>query len=99
MLESGAVDLYAGDRIKLVGLAAQSKDAAKFILLREEISYEAYALALPRNDSAMRLEVNRALSQLYRSGEIAPIYGEWLGPLGSPGDLLKAMYLLNSLPD
>jgi ABC-type amino acid transport substrate-binding protein len=99
MLESGAADYYAGDRIKLVGLAAQAKDPSKLVLLREEISYEPYALALPRNDSALRLEVNRALSQVYASGEIAPIYGQWLGALGAPWDLLKAMYLLNSIPD
>jgi len=43
--------------------------------------------------------VNRALSQIYRSGEIGPIYGQWLGPLGTPTDLLKAMYLLNTIPD
>ena len=64
MLESGGVDAYAGDKIKLVGLAAQAKDPAKFVLLAEEISFEPYAMALPRGDAALRLEVNRALTQV-----------------------------------
>ena len=98
-LESGAVDLYAGDRIKLLGLVTQAQDPSKFILLAEEISYEPYALAVARNDSAMRLEVNRALSQVYRGGEIESIYGVWFGKLGRPSNLLGAMYLLYSIPD
>ena len=99
LLEKGDVVAFAGDTIKLVGLVVQTKDPAKYVLLPEQLSYEAFALALPRNDSAMRLEVNRALSQVYRGGEIGAIYGQWLGPLGSPTDLLTAMYLLYSIPD
>lgn len=99
MLESGAVDLYAGDRIKLVGLAARASDPKKFGLLPDEISYEPYAFALPRNDSALRLEVNRALSQVYRSGEIGAIFEQWLGALGRPPDLITAMFILYVIPD
>ncbi len=99
MLESGAVDAYAGDKIKLVGLAAQAKDPRKLALLAEDLSMEPYALALPRNDSALRLEVNRALTQVYMGGEIEAIFGQWLGKLGRPSGLLAAMYLLNSIPD
>ena len=99
LLESGAVDAYAGDTVKLVGLIIQSKDPAALGIMREEFSYEPYAFALPRGDSAMRLEVNRALSQVYRAGDIGAIYGQWLGPVGSPTDLLRAMYLLNTIPD
>ena len=99
MLAAGEVDAVAGDTVNLIGLMLQAKDPTQFGLMHEELSYEPYAFALPRNDSAMRLEVNRALSQIYRAGEIAPIYGQWLGPLGTPTDLLRAMYLLNSIPD
>ena len=99
MLESGKVDMFAGDRIKLVGLAARAKDPAKFTLSGDEISYEPYAFALPRNDSAMRLEVNRALSQVYRSGEIGQIFQQWLGALGKPPDLIMAMFVLYVIPD
>ena len=99
MLASGDAIAFAGDTIKLVGLVVQEKDPAKYALLPEQLSYEAYAMAMPRNDSALRLEVNRALSQVYRSGDISAIYGQWLGPLGRPTDLLTAMYLLYSIPE
>ena len=99
MLEKGDVDLFAGDRIKLLGLATQAKDPKAFMMLDEQFSFEPYALALPRNDSAFRLEVNRALTQIYIGGEIQTIYGEWLGVLGQPPDIVKAMYLLYAIPD
>jgi ABC-type amino acid transport substrate-binding protein len=98
MLDSSAVDAYAGDKIKLIGLVATSKDPARYAFLADEISFEPYAFALPRNDSALRLEVNRALSQIYASGEIEPIFTSWLGKLGRPSGLLAAMYVLYSIP-
>jgi glutamate/aspartate transport system substrate-binding protein len=99
MLEAGTVDAYAGDKVKLVGLAIQAKDPAKLALVAEELSYEPYAMAMPRNDSAFRLEVNRALTQVYIGGDLEKIFGQWLGKLGRPTGLLAAMFLLNSIPD
>ncbi len=99
MVESGSADAYAGDKIKLVGLAAQAKDPARLALLAEDLSFEPYAMALPRNDSALRLEVNKALTQIYLGGDIDPIFAQWLGKLGRPSGLLAAMYLLNSIPE
>jgi glutamate/aspartate transport system substrate-binding protein len=99
MVEAGSVDAYAGDKIKIVGLALKAKNPAKLAMLNEELSYEPYAMALPRGDSALRLEVNRALTQVYVGGEIETIFGQWLGTLGRPSGLLAAMYLLYSIPD
>jgi glutamate/aspartate transport system substrate-binding protein len=99
LLEAGAVAAFASDKIKLVGLAARAKDPKKFALLAEDLSFEPYAFMLPRNDSAFRLEVNRALTQVYLSGEIDQIFAKWLGPLGRPSGLLAAMYVLNAIPD
>jgi glutamate/aspartate transport system substrate-binding protein len=99
LLESGGVAAFASDKIKLVGLAAQAKNPKAFAMLSEDLSFEPYAFMLPRNDSAFRLEVNRALTQVYLSGEIDPIFNKWLGPLGRPSGLLAAMYLLNAIPE
>jgi glutamate/aspartate transport system substrate-binding protein len=99
MLEAGTVDAYAGDKIKLIGLLAQAKDPTRLAMLVEELSFEPYAMALPRNDSALRLEVNKALTQVYMSGDIETIFAQWLGKLGRPSGLLAAMYLLNSIPE
>ena len=99
MLEAGSVDAFAGDKVKLIGLATQAKDPGKLAMLAEDLSFEPYAFALPRNDSAYRLEVNRALTQVYVSGDIDTIFGQWLGRLGRPSGLLAAMYLLNAIPE
>ncbi len=99
MLESGGVDAYAGDKVKLIGLSAQAKEPAKLALVAEDLSVEPYAMALPRNDSAFRLEVNKALTQVYMGGDIEAIFAQWLGKLGRPTGVLAVMYLLNSIPE
>jgi len=99
LLASGAVDAYAGDKIKLIGLVVQAKDPDGYAMLNEDLSFEPYALALPRGDSAFRLEVNKALTQIYVGGDIDGIFGKWLGKLGRPSGLLAAMYLLNAIPE
>jgi glutamate/aspartate transport system substrate-binding protein len=99
MLEAGSVDAYAGDKVKLVGLAVQAKEPAKLALVAEDLSFEPYAMALPRNDSALRLEVNKALTQVYMGGDIEQIFAQWLGKLGRPTGLLAVMFLLNSIPE
>ena len=99
LLEAGSVDAYAGDKVKLAVLSLQAREPARMALVLEDLSYEPYALALPRNDSGLRLEVNRALTQVYMSGEIEAIFERWLGKLGRPTGLLAAMFLLNSIPE
>lgn len=99
LLESSSVAAFASDKIKLIGLAAQAKDPKIFALLAEDLSFEPYAFMVPRNDSAFRLEVNRALTQIYLSGDMDQIFAKWLGKLGRPSGLLAAMYLLYSIPE
>ena len=69
-----------------------------FALLAEDLSFEPLAFMLPRNDSTYRLEVNKALTQIYVSGEIEEIFLKWFGKLGRPSGLLAAMFVLNSVP-
>ncbi|MET0441588.1 MAG: amino acid ABC transporter substrate-binding protein [Casimicrobiaceae bacterium] len=99
LLGSGAVDAYAGDKIKLIGLVTQAKEPEKYAMLVEDLSFEPYAFALPRGDPAFRLEVNKALTQVYLGGDIDVIFAKWLGKLGRPSGLLAAMYLLNAIPE
>jgi ABC-type amino acid transport substrate-binding protein len=99
LLGSGAVDAYAGDKIKLIGLVTQAKEPEKYAMLVEDLSFEPYAFALPRGDPAFRLEVNKALTQVYMGGDIDGIFAKWLGKLGRPSGLLAAMYLLNAIPE
>lgn len=99
MLDSGSADAFASDKIKLVGAALLSKDAKALAVLDENISLEPYAFAVPRNDTAYRVEVNRALAQVYAGGELQSIFGRWFGSLGPPSGLLLSLYALNALPE
>ena len=98
-LESEAVDAYASDRVILLGLAVTSKDPQQFAIGEQPLSYEPYGLMVRRGDAPFRLAVNRVLSQVYRSGDIAQIYSRWFGKLGPPGTLLLLMYGLHALPE
>lgn len=100
MLESGEIDAYAGDQIVLIGLGRNVADPKTLALTPELFTYEPYGLMVRRDDADFRLAANRALVQLYRSGEIGQIYNKWFGDWGGrPSRLLLAMYALNSLPD
>jgi len=99
LLTQGRVDGYASDRIVLVALRAATAEPERWQLIDNDFSYEPYALVVRRDDADFRLEVNRALVDLYRSGEIDSIFYRWLAGLGRPGPLLNAMFYLNTLPE
>ncbi len=98
-LEGGTLDAYASDRVLLLGLVAQAKDAAKLRLSPDLYSYEPYGLMMRRGDNAFRVQVNFVLSALYRTGEIVPVYERWFGRFEAASPLIKALYLLHSLPE
>lgn len=98
-VESGEIDAFASDRVLLMALAGKSKDSKQLALLGEGLSFEPYAIALPRGDWQMRLAVNTALAQIYRSGAIVEIFGRWFGALGRPGALTEVTYLFGALPE
>jgi ABC-type amino acid transport substrate-binding protein len=99
LLTQGKVDGYASDRLVLVSLREAAADPEKLTLLDKDFSYEPYALTVGRDDPDFRLAVNRALVELYRSGDIDQIFYRWLGSLGRPGPLLNAMFYLSTLPE
>ena len=69
------------------------------MLAENYFSVEPYALALRRVDEAFRLAVDRALSHIYRSEEIAAIFKRTFGDQTKPGQVLHTLYLIASLPD
>jgi ABC-type amino acid transport substrate-binding protein len=100
MLSKGEVDAHAGDQIVLIGLARGSKNPEKLALAPELFSYDPLAITLPRNDADFRLTINRALAQVYRTGDITAVYQKWFGDWGGrPAPLLIAVFALNSLPE
>jgi glutamate/aspartate transport system substrate-binding protein len=85
--------------VLLVGLASKAKEPKSLALLGDALSYEPYAIVLPRGDWAMRQAVDAALAQVYKSSALSEIYGRWFGALGRPNPILEVMYGLGRLPD
>jgi len=99
LVESGTLDAFASDRVLLIALVAKSKDPTQLALLGDALSFEPYAIGLPRGDWQMRLAVNGALAQIYRGGAIREIFGRWFGTFGRPGPLMEATFLFGALPE
>ena len=99
MLDKGEIVAYFADRAILSYLASKSSDFSKLRLADNYFSLEPYALALPRGDEDFRLAVDRALSHIYRSGEIAVVFAHTFGAEMQPSDTLKTLYSLSALPD
>lgn len=98
-LDSGAIDAFASDRVLLLALASKAKDPKALALIGEALSFEPYAITLPRGDWQMRLAVNSALAQIYRSGAIGEIFNRWFGSLGRPGAMTEATFLFGALAE
>jgi glutamate/aspartate transport system substrate-binding protein len=98
-LEAGAIDAFASDRVLLVGLAGKAKDPKSLALLGDPLSYEPYAIVLPRGDWALKQAVDSALAQIYRSSALVDIYNRWFGALGRPSTVLEVMFALGRLPE
>jgi len=99
-LDAKQVDAFASDQIVLIGEVVQSGDAKKYGLVRDLFSYEPYAFVVRRNDADFRLVADKALAQIYRSGQIEQVYGKWFGKVGlRPSPVLTAMFAIQSLPE
>ena len=99
MLDKGEIVAYFADRAILAYLASKSADPSKLRLANNYFSIEPYALALPHGDEDFRLAVDRALSHIYRSGEIAIVFAHTFGDQMQPSDILKTLYSVSALPD
>ncbi len=98
-LEAEEVDAFASDKILLEGIAGKVKDTSKYALLPDNLSFEPYAIVLPRDDSALRLEVNRGLSQVFSTVAIKDIFARAFGRDAEPTPLLRALYLIGYIPE
>ena len=97
MLSEDKLDAYFADRAIIAALLHEGGRPG-FQLSKQYFSYETYALAMPRDDGAFRLVVDRTLARLYRTGKIDAILAKTFGRV-PPDDMLKAMILIHALPD
>lgn len=97
LLSGDKIDAYFADRAIIAAILNEGGRPG-FQLSKQYFSYETYALALPRDDGAFRLLIDRTLARLYRTGRINAILAKTFGR-APPDEMLKAMILINSLPD
>jgi ABC-type amino acid transport substrate-binding protein len=91
-----SANVLFGDRAILLDAAKRSAFAGDLVVLNRFFTYEPLALALARGDEDLRLVVDRALSRLYRSGEIGALYATWCG---EPDENALTFFRWNALPD
>ena len=99
-LQAKKVDAFASDQVVLIGQILSTPDPRLYSLGRDLFSYEPYGLVVRRNDADFRLVADGAIAQLYRSGQIEELFNRWFGEVGvQPTPVLKAMYMLQALPE
>lgn len=92
-LVAGDIAAYFGDQSILIGLILTSPQRDEMVLSNEMLTVEKQALALPRGDDDFRLEVDRALSELYVTGKMQELLLAALPGL-EPGLALRALFLI-----
>jgi glutamate/aspartate transport system substrate-binding protein len=99
-LEARKVDAFASDQVVLIGEILRAADPRAYSLGGDLFSFEPYGLVVRRNDADFRLVANRAIAQLYRTGQIEELFNRWFGQAGvQPTPILRAMYVLEALPE
>jgi len=94
LLNAGKVSGYASDRAMLIGQVFRNVNASnEYALTRSVLSFEPYALMLPRGDTEFRLVADKALASMFRGASIRRLYHNWFGRYGEPlSDIVEAMY-------
>jgi glutamate/aspartate transport system substrate-binding protein len=98
-LGRGTIDGFATDKLVLLALA-QAANLRDMTMLPDDLSFEPFAIMLPRGDWAFRLAVNTGLAQVFRSGEIIEIYTKYFSTLAPrPSAWIGAVFTFGALPE
>lgn len=94
LLNSGKVRGYASDRAMLIGQVFRSANAQnEYTMTSSALSFEPYAMMVPRGDTEFRLLADRALASIFRGARVRRIYQNWFGRFGEPlSPIVEAMY-------
>jgi glutamate/aspartate transport system substrate-binding protein len=78
LLAAGKVDAFASDDILLSGFIATRPDGRRFRVVGDYLSYEPYALALRRDDTAFADLVRSSFQRMAGEGTLNRLYTQWL---------------------
>ncbi|MDU4251909.1 amino acid ABC transporter substrate-binding protein [Pseudomonas nitroreducens] len=91
----GKADAFFFDQMTLRSLVERSSGKASLMVLTRRFDYAPVALAMPRGDEDFRLQVDTALSELYRSDAFLPLYSKYFG---APSELDQNLFKVYSRP-
>jgi len=77
MVETGRAVAFVMDDILLAGLAAQSRSPNDYEISVDALSVEPYGIMVRKDDKAFKAVVDRAMTNVYKSGQINAIYEKW----------------------
>ena len=76
-VDEGRAVAFPMDDVLLYGLISKSKKPDDFAVVGKYLSVEPYAIMMRRDEPQFERIVNRALIDLFQSGEIRRIYAKW----------------------
>jgi glutamate/aspartate transport system substrate-binding protein len=76
-VEDGRAVAFPMDDVLLYGLISKAKNPDDFAVVGKYLSVEPYAIMLRRDEPQFEKLVNRALIDLFQSGEIRRLYAKW----------------------
>lgn len=75
LIERGLADAYINDYSQLISIAHANKDLR---ILPKRLTSEVWGIAAKKDEQALIDEVNRALDQMKKSGQLQEIHDKWL---------------------
>lgn len=103
-LETDRIDAYGSDDVLLYGLISKSKSPDDYQVTGRYLSFDPYAIMVPRNDSTFERLGRVVMSELMRSGEMETLYTKWFVPgptnINMPlSSTLKTAFEIQALPE
>jgi len=77
MVETGRAVAFVMDDIILAGLAAQSRTPADYAISDVALSVEPYGIMVRKDDKAFKAVADKAMTEVYKSGQINAIWDKW----------------------
>jgi len=77
MVETGRAVAFVMDDILLAGLVAQSRSPKDYEISSVGLSVEPYGIMVRKDDKAFKAVVDKAMTAIYKSGQINAIYAKW----------------------
>jgi ABC-type amino acid transport substrate-binding protein len=93
-LRTRQIDALFGERAILLDAARRAAAAHDLAVLDRLFTYEPLALAMTSGDEALRLAVDRSLTELSATGELLKLYTKWFG---EPDESTVAFFRWNRL--